>query len=167
VAFLVVFYLMLVLQKEPHLPSTDLDFNKLTIVAHGGDGTTSSNKKGVRLETQDFAWLIFNIELKNESNFVSVDYSLSPPGNSVLGVLVDEKPLTYIQNATDDPPTTLEVFPLKNKLSPGKHSLCISFESLDKKPIGVSLNNIQFVDGQTPPEFWLQVFVSRFFGWFK
>jgi len=142
VLFILAIWIKVYLPFKWQCPSSDYDFAKMKVLAHGGDGSLLSNAEGVKLTTNGNVWETFSFDISHDSNFAGVDYSISTRSNSILAMQIDEKPLQLIRNAPQDDLSTFETFPLRDKLKSGHHNLTVLFESLDKQLLILTLKGM-------------------------
>jgi hypothetical protein len=130
--------------EQPQSFGSDFSLTNLVVMAQGGDGSVSLNTNGVQLTTTNFIWETLNFNATNGITFGTVDYTMSAPCNSVLGMYVDGNPIQYIESATNNPLNSYEIFPISPALGTGNHNLTVSLESLDGAPISATLNSAGF-----------------------
>jgi hypothetical protein len=123
---------------------SDVPFADLTTLTQGGNGTITPDTNGVGMDfsTTNFVWGTFAVSTTNDITLGTVDYALSAPSDSVLGMYLDGQPMQYIQSSTNNPLTSYEIFPLSSVLGMGNHNLTVSLESLDGAPITATLNTV-------------------------
>jgi hypothetical protein len=151
---------------EPQLTSltTEAAFTNLSIVAHGGSGTVSTNGSGVQFSTTNFVWATFNVNPTNDFNYATLDYSLSTNCNSVVGMWMDGNPMMLLQSSPQDDINDTERFPLSSALGMGNHLLTVSLESLDKTPISATLKGFDFDLAVSQPAITSQSISNGTFG---
>jgi hypothetical protein len=133
------------------ISGTELAFSNLNVLAQGGDGAVSTGTNGVQMSTTIFVWETFDLSTTNIATLGAIDYTLSIPCNTSLGMWMDGKPMQCIQSSTNDDLTSLEMFPLSSALGTGNHLLTVSLESLDGTPITATLNSIGFYNTASRP----------------
>jgi hypothetical protein len=127
-----------------NIHGTEVAFPNLNAVTWGGNGAVSTNADGVQMATSDFIWETFNLSVTNGITLGALDYSLSNACNSVVGMYLNGKPITFIQSAPENGLTSVEIFPLSSALGAGNYALTVSLESLDGTPVAATMKKSGF-----------------------
>jgi hypothetical protein len=123
------------------------DMNQLDITAHEGEGDVTPTHDGMVLRTRSKFSASFDLPILVSTNNISPYYRYLLQGEVSITLSVDGNVIQTYRRTLDSPFEESCGFSIPRTLEPGTHRLTLSIEALDKKPVEVTIKEIQFLSG--------------------
>ena len=120
--------------------------NQLDVASHEGSGDVSPTRDGMVLRTRSKFSATFNLPVQDKTQYISVDYWFLLRGRVSITLMLDDKVIESFERGLDDAGHENHGFPME-LVKPGTHTLTLSIEALEKKPVEVTIKEVKFLSG--------------------